>query len=191
MIYDYDFQNRIIDIPYGVTQVLIGDLISDIRDAEATDQGIVYGKIANASGKESLGSGVSVGITVALLDNWQIRFSAGNYIAKVAGGNLVGGLDGDPIAYSSGVQVLLLQSAASTVVITGGSALTTEQDQKLTNILQQSQSANVQATISRKMQTNKAIISGDGLSVSLYEDDGNTLLQSFTISQDKNERIPS
>ena len=202
MIYDYDFANKIIDIPNGVTTVLVSDLITDIRYAEATAQGITYGQIASASGGESLGPGVSVGITVNLLDSWQIRFAEGvpgvGYIAKIAGGNLVGGLNGDPVAYSNGVQVLLLQSAASTVVATStGSGLSAAQDQKLTDILSvastansAAQSANVQATKARKMQTNKAIISSDGLSVSIYEDDGATLLQSFTISQDKNTRTP-
>jgi hypothetical protein len=52
------------------------------------------------------------------LGSWQLRFPAGNYIARIAGGNLVGGPGGDPIAYTAGVQALLIQSAASTVVYT-------------------------------------------------------------------------
>jgi|PlaIllAssembly_1097288.scaffolds.fasta_scaffold03461_4 hypothetical protein len=191
MLYDYDFANQIIDIPYGITEVLISTLISDIRDAEATAQGIGYGQIAGASGKESLGGSVSVGVTVNLLDNWQIRFAEGNYIAKVAGGNLVGGPAGDPIAYSSGVQVLLLQSAASTIVFQStGSGLSQEQDDKISEILQLSQVTQLDASKGRKMQTNKAIISGDGLSVTLYEDDGQTLLHQFTVSANKKERTP-
>jgi hypothetical protein len=54
------------------------------------------------------------------LDDWQLCFPPGNYIAKVAGGNLIGGIAGDPIAYSAGVQTLLIQSAASTVVTVSG-----------------------------------------------------------------------
>jgi hypothetical protein len=46
------------------------------------------------------------------------------------------------------------------------------------------------ASTARKMQTNKASISTDGLLTNIYEDDGVTLLQSFTISNDKNTRIP-
>jgi hypothetical protein len=42
----------------------------------------------------------------------------------------------------------------------------------------------------RKMQTNKAIISGDGQTVSIYDDDGATLLHVFTISGDKLSRTP-
>jgi hypothetical protein len=68
------------------------------------------------------------------LGAWQLRFPAGNYIARVAGGNLVGGPGGDPIAYTPGVQALLIQSAASTIVATGGSALTPQESAKLMSL---------------------------------------------------------
>ena len=192
MTYTYDFTNKIIGITEAQADVSVIGLLSDIREAEASLQGICYGQIASASGGESLGGSVSVGVTVNLLDDWQVQFAAGNYIAKISGGNLVGGLGGDPVAYSQGVQVLLLQSAASTVVLqSSGSGLSAEQDATLTAALQAAQAANTEAAKGRKMQTNKAVISGDGLSVTLYEDDGVTLLHSFTISADKNVRTPA
>jgi hypothetical protein len=123
----FDFLNSLIEIADGQTDVDVQDLIDAIREAEATETGIAYGRIASASGKESLGGAVAVGITVELEDPWQLHFEAGSYIAKVSGGNLVGGPAGDPIAYSAGVQVLLIQSAASTVVETGGTGLTAEE----------------------------------------------------------------
>ena len=43
----------------------------------------------------------------------------------------MGGLGGNPIAYTAGVQVKLVQSAASTIVNTGGSALTNEEHDRL------------------------------------------------------------
>ena len=191
MTYTYDFTNKIIGISEAQADVSVIGLLSDIREAEASEIGICYGQIASASGGESLGGSVSVGVTVNLLDDWQVQFAPGNYIAKISGGNLVGGLGGDPVAYSMGVQVLLLQSAASTVVLQStGSGLSAEQDATLTAALQAAQAASTEATKGRKMQTNKAVISGDGLSVTLYEDDGVTLLHSFTISSDKNVRTP-
>lgn len=192
MIYSYDFANKIISIAEAQADVSVIGLLSDIREAEASAQGICYGAIASASGGESLGGSVSVGVTVALLDGWQVMFESGNYIAKISGGNLVGGLSGDPVAYSQGVQVLLLQSAASTVVLqSNGSGLSAEQDATLTAALQAAQSANAEASKGRKMQTNKAVVSGDGLSVTLYEDDGTTLLHSFTVSADQKIRTPA
>ena len=71
---------------------------------------------------------MQVGITVELLGSWQLLFQPGSYIARVAGGNLIGGPGGDPIAYSEGVQTLLIQSAASTVVTTSGSIPSSEQN---------------------------------------------------------------
>ena len=192
MTYTYDFANRIIGITEAQADVSVIGLLSDIREAEASLQGICYGQIASASGGEPLGGSVSVGVTVNLLDDWQVQFATGNYIAKISGGNLVGGCGGDPVAYSMGVQVLLLQSAASTVVLQStGSGLSAEQDATLTAALQAAQAANTEAAKGRKMQTKKAVISGDGLSVTLYEDDGVTLLHSFTISADKNVRTPA
>ena len=130
MAYFFDFTNKKIHVQNPQTDVDILDLLNAIRDAEASEMGIQYGKIADASGKEQLGEEVRVGVTVQLLD-WQVQFWEGNYIAKIAGGNLVGGVAGDPVAYTAGVQVLLIQSAASTVVnVSTGSGLSqTEHDQ--------------------------------------------------------------
>ncbi len=127
MSYTFDFNASLINVVNPQTAVDCQDLINSIRAEEASANGIVFPQIASASGKESLGSGVAVGITVELLGNWQLNFWQGAYVAKVAGGNLVGGLAGDPVAYTSGVQVLLIQSAASTVVDTG-STIPTAQD---------------------------------------------------------------
>jgi hypothetical protein len=43
----------------------------------------------------------------------------------------------------------------------------------------------------RKHTTNKAIVSVDGLTVDIYDDDGVTIIHTFNISADKNERIPA
>lgn len=127
MTFQFDWQNKIIEVPSGIVSVDVQDLINEIRTAEATISGIKQPKIADASGKDELAPGVLVGITVNLLDSWQLHFTPGNYTATVAGGNLVGGYIGDPISYSAGVQVVLIQSAAATIVETGGSALTQEE----------------------------------------------------------------
>lgn len=127
MTFQFDWQSKIIEVPSGIVNVEVQDLINEIRTAEATVSGIKQSKIADAAGKDELAPGVLVGITVNLLDNWQVRFAPGNYTAVVEGGNLVGGLAGDPVSYSAGVQVVLIQSAAATIVETGGSALTEEE----------------------------------------------------------------
>ena len=129
---EFDHSNHLINITSPQNTLSCQDLLDAIRTEEASATGIWYDQIATASGKEDLGSGVNVGMTVNLIEPWQVKFWAGNYIAKVAGGNLVGGLSGDPIAYSAGVQVLLVQSAAATIVTQStGSGLSAEEHDAL------------------------------------------------------------
>jgi len=134
MAYVFDFQNTTIEITSPQVNVDIQELINEIRTAEASAEGIAYSKIANASGKESLGEGVYIGITVDLQNGWQLHFEPGDYTARITGGNLVGGPSGDVVAYSAGVQVILVQSAASTLVETGTSGLTSEESAQLFSI---------------------------------------------------------
>lgn len=129
--FTFDFAASVIDVDVGVSSVEVDSLYDAVKLAQASEEGILYGQIAAGSGLADLGGGVQVGLTVELLGSWQLRFAAGAYIARVAAGNLVGGPSGDPIAYSAGVQVLLIQSAAATVVNVdggGGTAPTASQN---------------------------------------------------------------
>lgn len=114
--FTFHFDAALIAVDDGIAEVDVGTLYQAIKLAQATTEGILYDRIAFGAGLISLGGGVQVGLTVQLLGSWQVGFAPGAYIAKVVAGNLVGGPGGDPIAYSAGVQVLLIQSAASTVV---------------------------------------------------------------------------
>jgi hypothetical protein len=179
---EFDHDQQLINITTPQNTLACQDLINAIREEEASDRGIVYDTIATASGKEDLGEGVYVGMTVNLLSPWQIKWWDGSYIAKVAGGNLVGGILGDPIAYSAGVQVLLIQSAASTLVVSS-EGLNAAQAALL-------DTAAREATKGRKMQTNKAIVPGDNRTVTIYDDDGQSLLHVFTVTEDQKTRDP-
>ena len=132
--FTFNFQTFQINVDSGIADVDCLDLYNACKLAQASESGIIYNQIASGSGLASLGQGVQVGLTIELLGSWQLRFPAGDYIARVAGGNLVGGPNGDPIAYTAGVQTLLIQSAASTVVTTGGSALTPEESTQLMSL---------------------------------------------------------
>jgi hypothetical protein len=111
-------------VDVGVQDVDCATLYTAIKAAQASVEGIIYDRIGRGSGLNILGPGVQVGLTVEVLGDWQLRFPAGNYVARIAGGNFIGGPGGDPIAYTAGVQTLLIQSAASTVVTEGGGGLT-------------------------------------------------------------------
>jgi len=117
--FTFDFLASKIDVDSGVADIDCATLYSAIKRAQASEEGIIYDRIGRGSGLNTLGPGVQVGLTVEVLGNWQLRFPAGNYIARIAGGNFIGGPGGDPIAYTAGVQTLLIQSAASTVVTMG------------------------------------------------------------------------
>lgn len=125
--FTFQFDTSRIEVDAGVVDVDCGLLYDCVKLAQASEEGIIYAPIGTGSGLQALGPGVQTGLTVELLGAWQLQFPAGNYIARVAGGNLIGGPGGDPIAYSAGVQTLLIQSAASTVVTAGGSVPTATQ----------------------------------------------------------------
>lgn len=133
----FDFTTSKAQLDVGVTDVDVIDFYTAIKEAQASEEGILYAPVAYGTGLVSLGGGVLVGLTVLLLASWQLRFAEGNYIGRVINGNLVGGPGGDPIAYSAGVQTLLIQSAASTVVLSGGGGGATA-DQIATAVRQES-----------------------------------------------------
>ncbi|HEX7687328.1 MAG TPA: hypothetical protein VF453_06465 [Burkholderiaceae bacterium] len=119
--FTFDFEASQIAVDAGVTSVDVTALYRAAQQAQQSAEGMLYGPLVSGSGLVPLGSGVYVGITVKLLGNWQLLFTAGAYQARVSGGNLVGGPGDDPLAYSPGVQVMLVQSANATVVDVGGS----------------------------------------------------------------------
>ena len=139
--FTFRFESQLIDVDAGVADVDCTGLYAAAKLAQASQEGIIYDRVAAGSGLSNLGPGVQVGLTVSLLGSWQLRFGSGNYVARVAGGNLVGGPGDDPIAYTPGVQTLLIQSAASTVVTTGGTALSPAESAKLLGLPSASETA--------------------------------------------------
>lgn len=125
--FTFRFETSRIEVDAGVTDVDCGYLYDCIKLAQASEEGIIYDRLGSGSGLQTLGPGVQTGLTVELLGAWQLQFAVGNYVARIAGGNLIGGPGSDPVAYSAGVQTLLIQSAASTVVTAGGSVPTAAQ----------------------------------------------------------------
>lgn len=114
--FTFDFATSQILVDVGAVNLTCGALYTAAKLAQETVEGIIYRRIASGSGLNTLSAGVQVGLTVELLDSWQLKFPVGSYTAVIGGGNLIGGLAGDPIAYTNGVQIVLIQSAASTVV---------------------------------------------------------------------------
>ena len=115
----FDFYNSIIEVPSPDTSVDLQYLINQIRDTEdELNPAMSYSKIADAFGKQSLGGGTFVGLTVQLLNNWKLRFQARNgpdtIACIVTGGNLVAE-SGNPISPSAYTQITIAQSSSPTI----------------------------------------------------------------------------
>ena len=191
MAYSYDFVGSLVNV-VAQTTVDCQDLYNSIAQEQASAIGICFPAIAAATGKQSLGGSVSVGLTVQLLGTWQLKFQTGNYVATIAGGNLVGGLANDPVAYSAGVQVLIIQSAASTIVATtgGGTSLTQQQVRDAMSLAPTlasgypSGSIDQQVSLARKIAQNKMVTDPVAGTITIYDDDNVTVLLTAPLYQD-------
>lgn len=125
----FDHATKLIGVPQADAQpLLIQTLVNAIREEEASERGIAYDQILDASGKEDLGGGVYTGITAGLRSTWKLNFASGAYQATIDGGNLADALS--RINNTGSPQVLALSSAAATVVNGegGGTAPTAAQN---------------------------------------------------------------
>ncbi len=117
----FDFYNKIITVPIADSSLDVQFLIDEIRSAEQNlAPGIAYSKIADAFGKQDLGGGVRVGITVVLLDGWKVAFAArpgpATVSVTISGGNFVGEAGANPISPTAYTQVTVAQSTSATLV---------------------------------------------------------------------------
>lgn len=117
----FDKHNQLIIIESPDAEVTIQELINAIRQWEDDLSSMDIDKIADASGKEDLGGGVSVGLTLKLLD-WKVQFEArppSTYVTcNITGGNLVAvddlGATVFPVEPSAYVTVTLTSSSSAT-----------------------------------------------------------------------------
>jgi hypothetical protein len=90
--FTFDKVNRIIEVAAPDTEVTIQELVNAIRDFEDELYNMEVAKIADASGKEDLGGGLQVGITLKLL-NWKLKFedrTGPDWVdCSVTGGNIL------------------------------------------------------------------------------------------------------
>lgn len=117
----FDFPAKIINVPLPDVTVELQFLLNSIRDAEDDiTPGMSYPKIADAFGKQDLGGGVLVGITVVLLDGWRVKFAdrpgPTTVSCSITGGNFVGEAGANPVAPSTYTQVTTQQSSSATII---------------------------------------------------------------------------
>lgn len=94
IIIDYLATPRVVEVNSPSTIMNMQDLMDTLRKQEDSFQGMTYPKLANASGKEDLGDGVSVGITVGE-QNLRLGFEGRTTPAETG---TVSTIPGSPIA---------------------------------------------------------------------------------------------
>ena len=144
-----------------------------------------YPPAFNATGGDDLGGGLYIPPYYFLLNGWRVRPMESSHLLVITGNLFVEG-GGQPVvqtlgSYNVSVQYTVPVQAQAFSVSGGSSGLTPTQDSNL-------QIAATESARARKLAQNKAVISGD--TVTLYDDDGVTILQQFNISPDKSERVP-
>ena len=133
MAITFDKINRIITIDPN-TSVTIQVLINAIRDWQDELPNMEIANLASASGKEDLGGGTLVGVTLKLM-NWKLKFAdkASATVCTVRGGNLVAvdanGDSMDAIEPSVNTTIVLAQSTSATVIAAEAEWAQTEKDQ--------------------------------------------------------------
>lgn len=193
----FDGPNKLISLSAGTTSLNIINLWSRWVDWLLTGDNGKFLPAFKQVGADPIDAiaGTSIPVYIFLQNGWRIRPQEASHTLNVSGGILLVDGGGDPFVNTIGsfnIRINYSQpvQAITTTIFTGGSGLSMTQDEALTEALAAAQQAELQATIARKMQTNKAVVSADGLSVHIYDDDGVTLLRSFSISADKNTRLP-
>ena len=133
MAITFDKSLNTIEISIDVTSITIQELIDAIRDWEDGTDGITVRSVANAYGKQDIGGGAKVGITLELINNWRIHFAERSSWTNcyIYGGNLVAvnTYANDPIKSSAYTNTILAQSSSPTLVYSegGGGVWTTEE----------------------------------------------------------------
>lgn len=119
----FDKANKLIIIEAPATTITIQELVNAIREWEEELENFDVAKIADASGKEDLGGGLKVGITLKLL-GWKLKFAdrtgPDTVLCEVTGGNLVAvdaaGHFVNPIEPSSYVTVTKTASVSAALI---------------------------------------------------------------------------
>ena len=119
---NWEVSPRIITVASPSVEVAIQDLHDTLTTTEASMEGMDMDRIVSSSGKEALGSGVLVGITLQLL-NAKLAFEARggpSFVqCNVGGGNLVAvdslGVAMDSVQTTAYVQVIKTSSSSATI----------------------------------------------------------------------------
>lgn len=134
--FGFDFVDQEIEVEAIVTDALAAELKVAIREAEASEAGIMYDQIGNMGNPVVLDPAgpISTALTVILLDSWRILSLAASGTFTVAGGNTVNVATGADIFASNTSVDMINRLSQFGVIVPVGSGLDVSQDQRLTRI---------------------------------------------------------
>lgn len=184
-----------------------------LKDLEDSEEGIPHPDTHSHNTAVTL-SGVTYAHVLTITNGYRITFEDGQYAVNLKGTNN----NIADVTNVNQVSLRSFNSAGLQIVETGVSGLTPEESADLATAASeatdaatdaaiaaaQATEAAAQATVAankatnaaadaeigRKLSTNKAVISPDDLLVTIYDDDGLTVLYQFDISEDKRIRTP-
>lgn len=212
---DFSASPRIVTVAAPSTEITMQDLYDTLRDIEATEVGILYPALLNAAGKQVLGGGALVGMTLTLrnaLLAFEARTGPSWVLCAVTGGNLVaidavGSPLPSPLQPTAYTFATLTQSTSASLL--SGSGGLTKDDVKTAvwvespigeqvavdadfaadaaiSAAEAAVEAADQSTLARKARTNRDKLSeGSVDNYTLYDDDGVTPLRTHSVT-DKN-----
>lgn len=157
-----NFQSSRIQVSADQAALDVSALYEAIKDAQDSEQGIMYSPIAAGAGKFDLGGGRSSGLVVRLNTPWQIEF-LGSGQRTIDGGILVGGLNAQPVYPTTNTQVILNRPADAFGVATGGTTTVQPSGPSASEIalavqqLLQVQLSRIDASISSRMEKNTVV----------------------------------
>ena len=195
----FDGTNRLIKLAPGVTELSVKtDLYSDWKEWMSVDDNSKYITALRTVGGDPISDTEQLGDSYFLTNNWKIQPWNGSYTLNIDGNLYVdnAGVPSatatlDPFVPTTESSNVKIQSTVSTLVNTviqtqDVPALTDEQLAIITNTLVQATAAATDAGIARKLGTNRAVISGDGTVVTIYDDDDISILRQFAVTADGN-----
>ena len=149
-----------------------------LKDVEDSEEGMPHPDTHRHNTTVTVG-GVTLAHVLEIINGYTITFDDGQYAVNLSGTN-----NNIPdVANVNQVSIRSFNSAGLQVVETGVSGLTPEEAAALIAIA-------LDARITKKAMINKAVISLDDLTVTIYDDDEVTPILVFDISADKRVRTP-
>lgn len=189
---------KIIYVPQNYLSVIGGGVYGldvdlfrlDLKDLEDNVDGMPFPDTHRHNTEVTL-AGATYARTIEVINGYTVEFEDGQYTVLCSGAN-------HNLADVKVLnQVSIIVANAAGLIVSDLGPLTPSQETELTTAATESTSAHteaaasaIDAALARKLDSNKAIVSLDDLTVTVYDDDGVSVLYVFDISADKRQRIP-